>query len=105
MPGGYCGHALGPLGVALGSGEDLVPFAHIGEAIVQQHEDVGGDLLAQPVTRAEVLVDPYLHGYSGRSLTQGVYPRGAPTQAGGRIMGAVLREIDNRTRILGHRPG
>src|SRR5207237_2299910 len=36
---------------------------HIGEAVVEQGEHVGTELLAQAVAGAEVLVDPDLHGH------------------------------------------
>lgn len=58
---GEAGHALGTLGVALCSGVDLVAFLHVGEAVVEQREHVGCDLLAQAVTGAEILIDPDLH--------------------------------------------
>ena len=57
-------HAVGDVGQALGAarvGEDLVAFLDVGEAVVEQGEDVGGDLLAEPVAGAEILVDPDLH--------------------------------------------
>src|SRR5262245_44446293 len=41
--------------------EDLVAFLDIGEAVVEEGEDVGGDLFAEPVAGAEILVDPDLH--------------------------------------------
>src|SRR5918993_705821 len=43
-------------------GEHLVAFLHVRQAVVQQGEDVRGDLLAESVARAEILVDPDLHG-------------------------------------------
>ncbi len=58
---GETGHALGALRVALGSGVDLVAFLHVGEAIIEQREDVGRDFLAQTVTGAQILIDPDLH--------------------------------------------
>ena len=56
-PGGHHGEALGPTGV----GEDLVAFLDVGEAVVEEGEHVRGDLFAQAVARAEILVDPDLH--------------------------------------------
>ena len=56
--------AVGDVGEALGAtrvGEDLVAFLDVGEAVVEQGEHVGGDLLAEPVAGAEILVDPDLH--------------------------------------------
>ena len=58
MAGGHVGEALGAARV----GEDLVAFLDVGEAVVEQGEDVGRDLLAEPVAGAEILVDPDLHG-------------------------------------------
>ena len=45
-----------------GGGEDLVAFLHVGEAVVEQGEHVGSDLLAETVAGAEILIDPDLHG-------------------------------------------
>src|SRR5690606_41505932 len=55
------GEPLGALGVALGGGEHLVAFLHVGQTVVEQGEHVGCDLLAQAVTGAQILVDPDLH--------------------------------------------
>ena len=49
-----------PFGAA-GIGEDLLAFLHVGEAVVEEREDVRCDLLAEPVAGAEILVDPDLH--------------------------------------------
>jgi protein-L-isoaspartate O-methyltransferase len=71
------GHPLGALGVALGGGEDLAVLHDIGETVVEQREDVGRDLLAQAVPRAEILIDPDLHDVAVSSVggqTQAVYP-------------------------------
>src|SRR5947207_5410586 len=43
--------------------QHLRAFLDIGEAVIEQGEHVGADLLAQAVTGAEVLVDPDLHGH------------------------------------------
>src|SRR5205823_8854475 len=61
---------------ATGVTEDLAAFLDVGEAVVEEGEDVGTDLLAQAVARAEVLVDPHLHCHaalvpSWRSLPDG----------------------------------
>ena len=69
LPVGDLGETFGALGVALGLGEDRVAFDDIGEAIVEQGEDVGGDLLAQAVAGAQILVDPDLHVSWGSSLS------------------------------------
>ena len=55
---------FGALSVALGGGENLVAFFDIRQTVVEQCEYFGGDLFTQAVTCAEVLVDPYLHGFS-----------------------------------------
>ena len=57
MPGGHVGETIGAARVA----EDLVAFLDVGEAVVEEREHVGGDLLAEAVTRAQVLIDPDLH--------------------------------------------
>ena len=60
-------HAVGDVGQTLGAtgvGEHLVAFFHVGEAVVEQREDGGRDLLAQAVAGAEILVDPDLHAVS-----------------------------------------
>ena len=57
-------HVVGEAGQTLGAarvGEDLVAFLDVGEAVVEQGEDGGGDLLAQAVAGAQILVDPDLH--------------------------------------------
>src|SRR5258708_35837034 len=59
---GDVGHPLGPLGVALGVGEDRVALLDVGQAVVEEGEHVGCDLLAEAVARAQVLIDPDLHG-------------------------------------------
>src|SRR5205085_10130741 len=59
------GQALGPTRVA----EDLVAFLHVGEPVVQQGEHGGGDLLAETVAGAQILIDPDLHdSFSGLAL-------------------------------------
>ena len=58
---GDLGEPLGALQVALGGGVDLVAFPDVGESVVEQREHVGGDLFAQPVAGAQILVDPDLH--------------------------------------------
>ena len=58
---GELGETLGALGIALGLRENLVAFHHVREAVVEQGEHVGGDLFAQPVAGAEILIDPDLH--------------------------------------------
>src|SRR4029077_18009164 len=58
------GHAVGEVREALGAagvGEDLGAFLDVGEAVVEQREDVGRDLFAQAVAGAQILVDPDLH--------------------------------------------
>src|SRR4051812_39501947 len=45
-------------------GEDLRAFLDVREAIVEQREDIGGDLFAEPVAGAQILVDPHLHRWS-----------------------------------------
>ena len=57
MSSGMLARPSGPPGLA----EDLVAFLDVGEAVVEQREHGRGDLLAEPVTGAEVLVDPDLH--------------------------------------------
>ena len=57
MPAGTFGQAVGAARVA----EDLVAFLDVGEAVVEQGEHRGRDLLAEAVTGAEVLIDPDLH--------------------------------------------
>src|SRR5262245_3463827 len=54
---GDVGEALGATGVR----EHLVALFDVGEAVVEQGEDVGRDLLAEPVAGAQILVDPDLH--------------------------------------------
>src|SRR5579871_5513452 len=57
-------HAVGDVRQRFGATrlrEDLVALLHVGEAVVEQREHGGRDLLAQPVTGAEILVDPDLH--------------------------------------------
>ena len=55
---------FGTLGVALGGCENFVALFDISQTVVEQREYFGGDLFTQAVTCAEVLVDPYLHGFS-----------------------------------------
>ena len=58
------GEALGALRVALGLGKNLVALHDIRQSVVEQGEDVGGDLLAEAVAGAQILVDPDLHRVS-----------------------------------------
>ena len=51
-----------PWGLPWRGGEDLVALLDVGEAVVEEREDVRRDLLAQAVAGAEILVDPDLHG-------------------------------------------
>jgi hypothetical protein len=48
-------------GCATRIGEHLGALLDVGEAIVEQRENVGGDLLTESVARAEILIDPDLH--------------------------------------------
>jgi hypothetical protein len=56
------GKAFGTLGIALGSSEDLVALTDVGETIVKQGEDIGGDLFAETISGAQILIDPDLQG-------------------------------------------
>src|SRR5688500_16971065 len=58
LPGGHVGQAFGATRVA----EDLLALLDVGEPVVEQGEHVGGDLLAEAVAGAEILIDPDLHG-------------------------------------------
>ncbi len=80
---GNDGETCRALGVTLRRGEDLGAFAYVGEAVVQHDEDIGGDLFAEAVTRAEVLIDPNLHGLncSNGGADADCYRPGAYTQA------------------------
>ena len=49
------------LGGAAGFVEDGIALLHIGQAVVEESEHGGTDLLAEPVSRAEVLVNPHPH--------------------------------------------
>jgi hypothetical protein len=59
---GDVGHPLGALRVALRGGEHLRALFHVGQAVIEKGEDVGSDLLAETVARAQILIDPDLHG-------------------------------------------
>ena len=52
---------VGETGRATRIGEDLVALLDVGQAIVEQGEHVRGDLLAESVSGAEILIDPDLH--------------------------------------------
>lgn len=41
--------------------KDLVALSDVGQAIVEQGENVGRDLFTQSVAGAEILIDPDLH--------------------------------------------
>jgi hypothetical protein len=55
------GH-VGETGRAARVGEHLVALLDVRQAVIEQREDVGSDLLAESVAGAEILVDPDLHG-------------------------------------------
>src|SRR5438309_11684633 len=78
LAGGDHGETFGTLRVALRRRVDLVALFHVGEAVVEEGEDVGGDLLAEAVTGAESLVDPHLHGRARSFLRISAQPRTAP---------------------------
>src|SRR5581483_4575042 len=40
------------------------PRGNVGQAVVEQREDRRGDLFAEAVARAQVLVDPHLHSHA-----------------------------------------
>ena len=61
---GDVGQPVGTLGVALGGGVHLVTLFDVGQAVVEQREDVGSDFLAETISRAKILIDPDLHGCS-----------------------------------------
>jgi len=61
LSGGDQRQPLGALGVSLGRRVDRAICLDIGEAVVKQDEYVGGDLLAQAITRAEILINPDSH--------------------------------------------
>jgi hypothetical protein len=47
--------------VAAGVVEDLLAFLDLRKAVVEQGEHGWRDLFAEPVTGAEILIDPDLH--------------------------------------------
>ncbi len=61
-PPGTLGDTIGALGVSLGVGVDGGAIPDVGQTVVEQDENVWGDLLAQTVACAEILIDPHLHG-------------------------------------------
>ena len=61
---GNLGETIGALRVALGRRVDLAAFLHVGEPVVEQSEDVRGDLFTETVAGAEILIDPDLHDSS-----------------------------------------
>ena len=48
---------LGPTGVVLGS----AVRRDVGDPVVEEHEHLGAVVDAQPVTGAEILIDPHPH--------------------------------------------
>src|SRR5271165_5250447 len=50
-------------------------FLDVGKAVVEQGEDCRGDLLAETVSRAEILVDPDLHSSPFLTRPPGTRPR------------------------------
>src|SRR5690606_1056351 len=109
LPGGDVGQALGAARI----GEHLAALLHVRQAVVEEGEHVGGDLFAETVTRAEILVDPDLHRASvpsaqafGRPVVRlhrpsgrcsaGTYRSGAPT---------VESSLDTNARINPDRAG
>jgi hypothetical protein len=47
--------------VSLGSCVDRLTFTNIGESVVEEHENIRGNLFAESVARTEILIDPDLH--------------------------------------------
>ena len=41
--------------------ENRVAFPDVGEAIIEKSEDIGGNLFAETVSGAKILIDPNLH--------------------------------------------
>src|SRR5579871_1105150 len=86
LPGAFLGglddrvvHAGGHVGQPFGAArvtEDLRALFHVGQAIVEQREDGGSDLLAQPVAGAQILIDPDLHGMVPSPLVNGIQSDG-----------------------------
>lgn len=77
LSGGNRGHCFGAGGVA----EDLVAVLDVGQAIVEECEDVGSDLLAETVAGAQILVNPDLHVAvalpAGACLSMSLHPTGS----------------------------
>ena len=64
VPRLHPGDAAGPTRIV----EDLTRLGHVGDAVLQLHEDVGAVIEAETVAGTQVLVDPHAHG--GRNGTR-----------------------------------
>ncbi len=58
MSFGHPGQAARPTRIV----EHLAALGDVGDAVLELHEHVGTVVDAQPVTGAQVLVDPHTHG-------------------------------------------
>ena len=61
-PSGMSAMPAAPWGLPFASAKTFDALLHVGQAVVEEREDVRGDLLAETVAGAQILVDPDLHG-------------------------------------------
>ena len=98
-PSGTSARPSAPWALPLAVGEDLVAFLHVGEAVVEQGEDVGGDLFAEPVAGAEILVDPDLHAACASLGSRRRVWRGLPKSPESRVSPSDTTETRPNPRI------
>jgi oligopeptidase B len=91
VAGGDLGQALTAAGIV----EDVLPLDDIGDPVLQLREDVGAVVDAQPVARAQVLVDPHPHDNSDTTVANRRDGESASTDTLCAVLEPVAKQIEH----------
>ena len=92
----------GQTATAAGIVEHEVGLGHVGDSVLQLHEDIGAMIDTQSIARAQVLIDPHPHDIGDLTVAE---PRGgesAPLDTLGAVREPVAKQIEHHwDRITG----
>ena len=75
--------------------EDVVPFSDVGDAVFQLDEDIGTVVEAQPISGAQVLIDPHPHEEADTTAVMSQGGESAPTDTVVDVQEPVAKQIEH----------